>query len=64
MLRLRLSEGLYMKEYGKRGGNINEFIKRLDNIPDFYFNYDNDRVALTAEGFLVSNAVIGLLIGS
>lgn len=63
MLRLRLSEGLYMKEYGKRGGNINEFIKRLDNIPNFYFNYDNDRVALTAEGFLVSNAVIGLLIG-
>lgn len=63
MLRLRLSEGLSFKEYEKHGGNVNLLSAKIKTIPPEYINIGNGRVSLTAKGFLVSNAVIGTLLG-
>lgn len=63
MLRLRLTEGVSLDEYGKTGGNANELINNLDKIPKEYFSFDGKRISLTPTGFLVSNAVIGALLG-
>ena len=63
MLRLRLSEGLSFKEYEKHGGNVNLLSAKIKTIPPEYLNAGNDKVSLTPKGFLVSNAVIGALLG-
>ena len=63
MLRLRLCEGLDLKEYGKRGGNAGEMSENLKKLPKNLVFMKNDTISLTAEGFLVSNAVIGALLG-
>ena len=63
MLRLRLTEGLSLEEYGSRGGDA-EMIKRaLKTIPCEYFIFNGDRISLTPKGFLVSNMIIGKLLG-
>lgn len=63
MLRLRLSEGLSFKEYEKHGGNVNLLTAKIKTIPPEYINMKNGKVSLTPKGFLVSNAVIGALLG-
>lgn len=63
MLRLRLSEGLSLSEFEARGGDSNELIQNFPKIPREYYEYDGGRIFLTPSGFLVSNAVIGALLG-
>lgn len=63
MLRLRLSEGLLLSEFDLRGGNSSELIQNISYIPKEYYNYDKGRISLTSAGFLLSNAVIGALLG-
>lgn len=53
MLGLRLCEGIPLTE---------ELQKRLKLIPPDLIRIENDRLSLTAEGFLVSNEIISLLI--
>jgi len=62
MLRLRLCEGLNMAEYEKRGGNIKKMTENLKRIPKNLIFMKNNNISLTAEGFLVSNSVIGTLL--
>ncbi|MGN1080964.1 MAG: radical SAM family heme chaperone HemW [Acutalibacteraceae bacterium] len=67
MLRLRLSEGLVREECKKRFENgelkYQEVRKRAQElIPAKYIAADGKRIALTAEGFLVSNSVISEII--
>lgn len=63
MLRLRLSEGLSLDEFGRRGGSSEKLVQNLSNIPKEYYKFDDNRISLTPRGFLVSNAVIGALLG-
>ena len=63
MLRLRLSEGLSLTEYKSRGGDTETVKGALNMIPCKYYVYSNDRISLTPEGFLVSNMIIGRLLG-
>lgn len=63
MLRLRLSEGLSLSEFDARGGRSEELTQNLSNIPREYYNFDGKRISLTPSGFLLSNAVIGVLLG-
>ena len=63
MLRLRLTEGLSLSEYAIRGGDIDTITSTLKAIPCEYFSFDGDRISLTPEGFLVSNMIIGRLLG-
>lgn len=63
MLRLRLSEGLSLSEFDARGGHSDELTRNLSNIPREYYIFDGNRISLTPSGFLLSNAVIGTLLG-
>ncbi len=63
MLRLRLREGLNLAEYEKRGGDKEKIIENVKKIPYKLIFLKNRNVSLTPEGFLVSNAVIGTLLG-
>lgn len=63
MLRLRLSEGLLLSEFEAWGGDSNVLIRNLSNIPKEYYNFNGMSISLTPPGFLVSNAVIGVLLG-
>lgn len=63
MLRLRLTEGLDLKEYERRGGNVKELLKASAKIPKDYYIYDGERISLTSKGFLVSNTIISILLG-
>ena len=63
MLRLRLREGLDLKEYKKRGGNADKMTENIKKLPNRLVYIKNGRVLLTPEGFLVSNAVIGAALG-
>lgn len=63
MLRLRLTEGLALEEYEKRGGNCGELAENLLKLPKEYYNYNGDKISLTPSGFLVSNSIIGALLG-
>lgn len=63
MLRLRLSEGLKLSEYKARGGDADMLKHALGTIPCEYFLFDGDKISLTPEGFLVSNMIIGRLLG-
>ena len=62
MLRLRLSEGLDVKEYEKRGGDGDKITKNVKMLPKKLVSLKNGRISLTAEGFLASNAVIGAVL--
>ncbi len=63
MLALRLTEGLKFADCSRFGTDMNGIIKRCQKIPQKYVNITNDGVSLTREGFLVSNAVIGTILG-
>ena len=63
MLRLRLTEGLSLSEYKSRGGNAEMLKSILSTIPSEYYSLDGDSVSLTPNGFLVSNMIIGKLLG-
>lgn len=63
MLRLRLTEGLSLSEYEALGGDAEALKRALSTIPSEYFSIDGDTVSLTPDGFLVSNTIIGKLLG-
>lgn len=63
MLRLRLCEGLDLNEYEKCGGNAGKMAENLKRLPESLVIMKNNTVSLTAKGFLVSNTVIGALLG-
>lgn len=63
MLRLRLNEGLDLNEYEKRGGNVGEALQNIKEIPRTLISFRNNILSLTAEGFLVSNAIIAKFLG-
>ena len=63
MLRLRLTEGLSLSEYEALGGDKKDMKLMLSQIPDEYVLIDGDIVSLTPKGFLVSNMIIGRLLG-
>ena len=63
MLRLRLTEGLSLSEYEALGGDSASMKQTLSTIPREYFSLNGDTVSLTPEGFLVSNMIIGRLLG-
>ena len=62
MLRLRLSEGLDLREYEKKFGEkiSEERIKRMKKFEKAgMLEISDERIKLTPEGFLLSNAIIG-----
>lgn len=62
MLKLRLCEGLDFKTAEERFGISKEdILKKCRLIPDKLYTADDKAIRLTPEGFLVSNAVIGIL---
>ena len=61
MLKLRLTEGLTFTE-AEEFGKADELRKKAKMLPAELINTYDDRVSLTAKGFLVSNTVIGELI--
>lgn len=62
MLKLRLSEGLDFKTANERFGITKEdILNKCRLIPDKLYTADDKTIRLTPEGFLVSNAVIGIL---
>ena len=63
MLRLRLCEGLDLKEYEKHGGDAKAVTERIKSIPSNLVSFGNNSVSLTSEGFLISNTVIGRILG-
>ena len=60
MLRLRLAEGLLLRDVEPHSAEIVKKIPAL--VKAGYVNFDGERVSLTPEGFLVSNSVIERLI--
>lgn len=63
MLRLRLTDGLDLKEYERRGGDPEAVKKKIKEIPPKLIRYKDSVLSLTPEGFLVSNFIIGRLLG-
>lgn len=63
MLRLRLTEGLSLSEYEELGGDADAMKRVLSTIPYEYFSINGDTLSLTPKGFLVSNMIIGRLLG-
>ncbi len=62
MLRLRLSEGVDINELQKLFGiEKAAVLERLGELPPHLYRRKGDIISLTPEGFLVSNAVIGIL---
>lgn len=63
MLKLRLTEGLSFEECIKYGVEKAVIENRCRKIPDEYYCLDEKGVRLTKKGFLLSNAVIGRILG-
>lgn len=63
MLRLRLAEGLSFSDCARFGVSRETLLKRIERIPAGYLWTTEDGIALTKRGFLVSNTVIGKLLG-
>ncbi len=63
MLKLRLSEGLSFAECEGFGIDKNVISERLKRVPREYYRLTDGGIALTKEGFLLSNAVIGKILG-
>ncbi len=63
MLKLRLSEGLGFSECERFGVERDIILTRLKLIPKEYYRITDDGVSLTKQGFLLSNAVIGKILG-
>lgn len=60
MLRLRLREGLDLRNIGERRASLEKKLPPL--ISSGYVNFDGDIISLTPKGFLMSNSVIEHLI--
>lgn len=62
MLKLRLSEGLDFDTAEKRFSiTKDDILKKCRLIPDDLYKTDDKTISLTPKGFLVSNAIIGIL---
>jgi oxygen-independent coproporphyrinogen-3 oxidase len=61
MLKLRLTEGLSFEECERFGVKKQAMMKRCKLVPHDYLNITDKGVSITAEGFLVSNRIIGKL---
>ncbi|MCL2108598.1 MAG: radical SAM family heme chaperone HemW [Oscillospiraceae bacterium] len=61
MLKLRLTEGLSFAECAKFGVKKLDMLKRCKLVPPDYLKISTEGVAITREGFLVSNQIIGKL---
>lgn len=63
MLRLRLSEGLFFDEFNRHCGDVNQLkMKCLKYQHTNFITLSEDRVALTPNGFLLSNTIISDLL--
>ena len=62
MLALRLTEGLRRKVCAARfqdgGALYDDVLKKAEKLPKPLISADAERIALTAEGFLVSNMIL------
>ncbi len=63
MLALRLTEGLKLDNCSYFEIDMNKLIERCRKIPAEYVNITDSGISLTRTGFLVSNAVIGKILG-
>lgn len=63
MLKLRLSEGLSFSECEEYGVKKNTILNRCKKIPEEYYSADETGIRLTRKGFMLSNAVIGKILG-
>lgn len=63
MLKLRLSEGLEFSECERFGVEKDEILTRLKKVPRQYYRLTDHGISLTKEGFMLSNAVIGKILG-
>lgn len=63
MLRLRLTEGLSFADCARFGVSRETLLRRSKGIPSAYLRLSENAISLTPQGFLVSNAVIGKLLG-
>lgn len=62
MLKLRLSEGLDFKTARERYSiSREEILNKCRKLPKELYNADNEHIRLTPDGFLVSNAIIGII---
>lgn len=63
MLKLRLSKGLGFSDCEHFGVEKDTILTRLKRIPKEYYRLTDEGISLTKEGFLLSNAVIGKILG-
>ena len=65
LLRLRLTEGLTAADFAARfGADLPaEWVERAAALPHSLVEADGERIRLTREGFLLSNAIISRIIG-
>lgn len=63
MLALRLTEGLKFSDCSHFNEDVNKIIERCKKIPAEYVKITDSGISLTRAGFLVSNAVIGKILG-
>lgn len=63
MLALRLTEGLKLSDCSCFGIDMNKIIERSKKIPTEYIKITDSGISLTRAGFLVSNAIIGKILG-
>lgn len=63
MLRLRLKEGLSFDLFRKKGGDVRAMLKNAETVPKNLISVNENSISITSEGFTVSNAIIGRLLG-
>lgn len=63
MLKLRLTEGLLFSECEEYEVDRSVIIERCKNVPNDYISVNDKGISLTKNGFLLSNAVIGKILG-
>jgi len=61
MMKLRLTEGLRFTECRRFGIKKEDMLRRASLVPRNYLDVTDKNVAITREGFLVSNQIIGKL---
>lgn len=63
MLKLRLTEGLSFSECEKFRVSEETILNRLKSVPKEYYSLNEQGISLTRQGFMLSNAVIGRILG-
>ncbi len=63
MLKLRLSEGLSFSECEKYGVSEKTILNRLKTVPKDYYFLNEQGISLSRQGFMLSNAIIGRILG-